>query len=258
MILPIFISEHTILKSLLTLDDIKTEKGNVPQNSPISIFGIAKEHNIKELYLCDVGYSGFVSFYKNCEKYGINGRYGIQLFCCGDISQKDEASLNTEHKIIIWAGNTDSLKYLQKIYSQAYTDGFYYHGRTDLSCIKKLWHPNLILTIPFYDSFLFQNLMFFERNIVPEWGDLKPIFFLENHALPFDPLVEEAVVNYCAINHFETQKTHTICYYKNEDFYQYMILRCIDNRSKLSKPNVNFLSSDKFSFESYLNYAGNK
>lgn len=248
-IIPIFRSEHSLLKSVLTVEPAE----EIKELSPVSIFTIAKTHNLKDIYILDESYSGFISAYKAAEKGGFNLRYGIQFYCCSDINKKDEDSLSTEHKINIWASSTDALKALQKIYSKAHTDGFYYQGRIDLKTLKEFWREDLILTIPFYDSFLFNNLMYFNRNLTPDLADFNPIFFIETpKGLPFDSIIKNTVTNYTTKNSFEIQIVSTVYYYQEKDFYQYMVLRCISNRTTLSKPNFSFLSSNKFSFESYL------
>lgn len=249
--IPIFRSHHSILQSCLTVDEIPKPE-DLKESAPLSIFAIAKNHNLKETYILDTSFSGFIEAYKTSKKHGLSLRYGIQFYCCADLKVKDEAATKTEHKIAIWGSTIEGINALKKIYSVAQTEGFYYHGRIDFEHIKKLWHPDLILTVPFYDSFLFQNLFYFDKNIVPNWGDIKPIFFVEDHNLPFDNLLKNAVIQYAQSKDFEVQSSHQVCYYKKEDFFNYMVLRCIGERTSLDKPEINFLCSDEFGFDSFI------
>ena len=55
--------------------------------------------------------------------------------------------------------NTNAYSDLIKITSCASKEGFYYKPNIDFEHLKNLWTKNLILMIPFYDSFLFKNTL---------------------------------------------------------------------------------------------------
>ena len=139
-----------------------------------------------------------------------------------------------------------------KIYSKAATDGFYYTARTDWKTLNSQLTENLAIMIPFYDSFLHNNLLK-DGAAIPTFTDKnRPVFCMEDHSLPFDGLINDAVLNYTQNNNYKIQQTHQIYYYAKDDALAYQTFRCINNRSNLNKPNLEFFSSSKFSFESYL------
>lgn len=250
MTIPIFTSHFSILRSLLTLD----EPEEIIESKPISILSIAKKHNLSEIYLCEQNsFAGFAEAYQNCQKANINLRYGLKLVLCADLTVKDENSLLSEHKVIIWALNTKGLKRLQLIYSRAATDGFYYQPRLDCEILKEMWCDDLMLWIPQYDSFIFNNLLYLDRKIIPNLSFTAPIFCIESlHQLLFDNILINQIKEYAQNKFYTIIDTHSIYYYKENDFYAYMCLRCVQNRSTMNKPNLDHLSSNKFSFETFL------
>lgn len=244
MIIPFFKSHYSICKSILTLESSGSENPLAPD----SVYDICKESSINELFLVEDNMSGFLKAYETSQKEKINLHFGLRLTILNDLNVKDEDSLKKESKIIIFIKKTEGYKRLIKIYSKAATDGFYYIPRIDWKTLKELWHPSLLLCIPFYDSFLFNNFINFESNSVPDLF-VKPFFCLEEHELPFDPIITNIVKNYCANNSFETIKTHMIYYKNNKDAKAYMTMRAIHNRNSFHKPELQHFASDKFSFE---------
>jgi hypothetical protein len=114
------------------------------------------------------------------------------------------------------------------------------------------------MSIPFYDSFLFKNLFSFDK-FCPSLTFFKPTFFIEDKGLPFDSFLKDHIVSYASQNKFDTQETHTIYYKDKKDFDAFLSYKLICSRSSyggfkssLEKPNLDHMSSDQFSFESYL------
>lgn len=248
--LPLFKSHYSISKSILTLEKADTSK----QNGPDSIIDIALENNLKEVWLVEDSMTGFMEAYKNCQESKLNLRFGVRLTLCENMEKKDEDSLKTHQKIIVFMRNTEGYKDLIKLYSKAATEGFYYLPRLDCKVLKKLWNKdNLSLSIPFYDSFIFKNSLYFDT-CIPEFEFTEPTFFIEDNGLPFDYLIKQNVEKYSKASNFETVLTKSIYYKKREDFKAFMTFKCIHNRTSLEKPNLEHMSSAEFCFESYLDY----
>lgn len=250
--IPIFTSHYSILHSTLTLES----SSEIKPIESTSILSIAKTHSLSELYICEQNsFAGFPEAYQNCQKENIKLRYGLKFVICENIDNKDEESLKTEHKIIIWALNTKGIKRLQLIYSRAATDGFYYVPRLDLQILKEMWTDDLMLWVPHYDSFIYNNLFYLDRKVIPDFSFTAPVFCVEKlHNLPFDKILIEKITDYAKSGFYDLIDTHSIYYYKEEDFYAYMCLRCVENRSTMNKPNLEHMSSNRFSFETYLNH----
>jgi DNA polymerase-3 subunit alpha len=196
--------------------------------------------------------SGFLQAYQNTRQHGLKLIYGLRITICDDITEKNEQSLKTNNKIVIFVKNAKGYKSLIKIYSRAARDGFYYEPRTDYSGLKEHWNEEgLSLVIPFYDSFVHRNLL--ENALcVPEFSFTNPRFFVEDNGIPFDSLTLKAV-NKITSNGKKNKitKTKSIYYNRREDFKAYLTFRCINKRATLDKPNIDHMTSDEFCLESW-------
>ena len=251
-IIACFRTHYSLGRSTLTLDKYDSKIPEIKENAPVSICAIAKKHSLKEVFLIDSSFSGFIEAYENLSEIDVQLRFGVKLVVCDDINKKDDGSRVNESKLIVFLKNSNAYKDAIKIYSKAATDGFYYYPRIDWNHLKALWTENLLLAFPFYDSFLHNNLLTYKCSIVPDWGQIKPAFFVCEHSLPFDGLIKDAVNEYTRQNGLEVIKGHNVYYYSSSDYSSYVVFRCINNRSTLNKPDLEFFTSSDFSFESYL------
>lgn len=246
-VLPLFKSQYSVGKSILTLAALD----RLDRDYPVSIFDIAKEHKLVETVLVDDSISGFLEAHQNAKKAGIKLIYGLKLRCMEDIKNKSDVSLKTIHKVIIFIKNTEGYKDLLKISSVATKDGFYYKPNIDMTHLKSMWTPNLLLAIPFYDSFLFNNALYGFK-CVPNFFT-NPLFLIENSRLPFDGIMQKRVENYANSMGAEVLPARSIYYYRKDDFIAYLTFRCINERTALEKPEFDHMSSDRFSFEEWEN-----
>jgi DNA polymerase-3 subunit alpha len=244
-VMPLFKSHFSIGRSILTLEDEEKE-----DNQPDSIIDIAKDNNLKEVNLVEDNMTSFLQAYTNTKKYNINLRYGLRISINDDMNERSEESRQKTSKVVIFFKNEQGYKDLIKIFSTAAKDGFYYEPRIDFKTLKSLWSDkNLILCIPFYDSFIFNNTL---RGTVcvPDLEFTKPILFIENNSLPFDHIIRGKVLAYAKANKLETLNTKSIYYKNDKDFKAYLTFRCINNRTTLNKPELSHMTSNRFSFES--------
>jgi len=244
--LPIFQSQYSLGKSILSLN----KEGESPTTGPDSIIDICKENDIKDLFLVDNNMSGFLQAYLNSKEAGLKLVFGLKILIGLDKEDKTEDSLKKFSKFIIFAKSEEGYKRLIKIYSDASVNGFYYTPRTDYKFLKEIWNEeDLSLCVPFYDSFIFKNVLE-NYTCVPELDFTTPTFFIEENGLPFDEILKSKVVEYVEGKN-ELIKTKSIYYKNKEDFLAYLTFRCINNRSALEKPNLDHMSSDEFCLESW-------
>jgi DNA polymerase III alpha subunit len=59
-------------------------------------------------------------------------------------------------------------------------------------------------------------------------------------------------LNFSKTNNLKTIETKSIYYKNKKDFKVYLTFRCINNRSTLNKPELQHMTSNRFSFESLL------
>jgi DNA polymerase III alpha subunit len=244
--LPLFKSHYSLGRSILTLED-KLEEDNYPD----SIINICKTNKIANLSLVEDNMSSFLEAYTNTTKNQINLNYGLRISITESIDDKSEDSIAKTSKVVIFIKNKKGYQTLTKIYSIGAKSGFYYEPRIDYSLLAKHWNDDLILCIPFYDSFIFNNTL--KNNIcVPDFSFTKPIFFIEENNLPFEDLVLEKILKFSKENNLELLKTKSIYYNKRNDFKTYLTFRCVNNRSTLNKPELEHMTSNEFCLESWL------
>lgn len=244
--LPIFRSNYS-LTSVLTLDPY-TEKNSREENRPDSIFDICKDYDLQDVFIVDNTLTGLVEAYENAKKANLNLRFGYRVSICQDMTNKTSESELTESKFIIFSIK-NSFNDLIKLHNISSTDGIYNgRPRLDYKTLKENWTKNLALAIPFYDSYVYYNLLY-GRQCVPELDFTDPTYFIENNGLPFDGLL---------INHInETVKDHeiipskTIYYRERKDFKAYMTYRCILNRTTFQKPELRHFGSQEFCMEAW-------
>ncbi|MBK27179.1 MAG: hypothetical protein CME70_24460 [Halobacteriovorax sp.] len=251
--LPLFKSHYSIGKSILTLDS----PGESNACGSDSILDIAKEHSLSEVILVEDSLTGFMQAMNICESIGINLIFGLRLSCYN--SEVSLGDSQTSHKIIIFPKNKEGCSLLNKIYTHAFCeDG----GEIKEKSLLALFNPDLLkLAVPFYDSFIFNNLTMLGSACAPlsNFTDIEPTFFIEENQLPFDGMVKEAVLSYCEKSGFEYEPVKSIYYKKRTDFEAYQTHKCICGRSfsasrSLSTPKQDHLGSEEFCFESYLDY----
>ena len=248
-ILPVFTSHYSLGESILTLEEAgKTDAGN-----PVSICDIAKGGGLKQVVLVESRIDGFLEAYKHLKKLDIQLVYGVKLCVCDDVSAKDDQSLRNESNVVIFVRNSQGYNDLIKIWNRAWTDGFYYQGRTDWKTIKEFWTPNLSLAIPFFSGFIAKNTLTL-ASIVPTFpvpANEVCLFREVGSGLPFVPLIEEAMTQFATSSGAQVQDTKSIYYEKAADFPVYQTFRAIHKRAEYAAPGVDHLASDQFSWESY-------
>ena len=243
--LPLFKSHYSIGKSILTLSPPKISC----ESSSDSIFDILIDNNLNELILVEDAPTGFLEARKNSLEQNIHLIFGLRI----KISCDSNDSSKSLHKVIIFAKNDDGCKDLNLIYSSIHCD---LGGIGTFECLKKFWNEkNLMIAIPFYDSFLYQNSFSFS-NCIPDFSFCDPVFFLETNNLPVDFMLTNIVHSFCKEHGYKTELVKSIFYKNRSDSDALQTYKCIGNRgfsrnSSLSKPNLEGFGSREFCFESW-------
>lgn len=247
--IPLFKSTFSIGKSILTLDDSIDQK----DDGPDSIFSIALENNLKQVVLVEDSMVGFLEAFKKCVSNNLQLVFGYRFTCCNCFENNDSC-----HKLIAFAKNDEGCKDLNKFYSAINTR---FGGKIDAENLQNLWTDNLLLIVPFYDSFIFNNQLQL-GNCIPSFGSIKPIFFIERNNLPFDHVIEKAILAFTENGERYQIRLAKSIYYKNkcdvEALQTYKILcnRSFGKQATLSSPNLNHFGSDEFCWESFKEYEG--
>ena len=219
------------------------------EGGPQSIIDLCKANDIKDLNLVDDSMSGFLQGFINSQSAGLNFKFGLRISACDNMEEKNEEELNKTSKLVIFANNKSGYKKLIKIYTKAAQEGFYYVPRTDYKALKDIWdEEDLTMLVPFYDSFLHRNSLH-GTICAPDFSFCDPFFALEENDVPFNSLIEKRVRGYSSKD--KILNTKSIFYNKKEDFKAFLTFRCINNRSTLDKPNLDHMTSNEFSLESW-------
>ena len=243
--IPLFKSHYSLGKSVLTL----APAGASEKDEPSSVFDIAKRLKLKSVTLVEDSMSGFLEAYKSSENLGVKLQFGLRLTLCGDIKDKTADSRTKEHKVIVFAKNGKGYYDLIKVSTIACNEGFYYYPRMDTDVLKSLWSDDLMLAVPFYDSYVFNN-HFTYGVCVPNFSFCKPVYLIENNNLPLDLLLERKVKATAGQDH-DIFQAQSIFYESKKDFLSYLTCRCISKRTTLNKPNLEHCSSNEFCGQSF-------
>lgn len=249
-VFPFFKSHYSLGRSILTLED----PSKVSEDGPDSVFALAAQRPDDRFFLVDDCISGIMEALTVATKLKSKMTYGLRLTYLDDASDKSEASLKKESKIVLLMKNAKAYTDLVKLSTLASKDGFYYTPRLDYKMLKKIGTDNLTLVVPFYDSYLFRNNLE-TASVVPSFlSEFSDVYFsIEDNDLPFDYLanclVRDAVFNMANAQVINTQ---SVFYGQKKDFLAYLTFRCIHNRTSLDKPNLDHMASDSFCYEEYL------
>jgi DNA polymerase III alpha subunit len=245
--IPLFKSTYSIGKSILTLDHPKETK----EGGSDSIISIAKENNLSQIFLVEDSMIGFLDAHQKCKEHDIQLIFGLRISCCNSVSEEDKKS--SEHKIVLFAKNDSGVKNLIRIFSLANKNG----GFVDSAFLQNNWSNDLMLCIPFYDSFIYNN-NFRGKQCLPNFNFTKATYFVENNSLPFDHVLKVKVEKWASARGEEIQQTKSIYYKNRKDFEAWQTYKCLCNRSfgkeqSLSSPNLEHCGSDSFCWEAFKN-----
>lgn len=241
-ILPLFKSHYSMPgKSILTLEDESETDG------PDSIFQICNENEIDDLYLVEDSMSGFLAAYEGAAKNKLNLRFGLRISCVEDLSNEDK----NFHRIILFAKNSEGCHKLIKIFSDAATKFGKAYPSVDCKYLKQEWSKDLQLAIPYYDSYLYKNLLTL-NTFIPDFSFSEPVYLKESNGLPFEFIIDDGLKNLGC----ETLAAKSIYYKDRTDFEAWQTFKLITNRKgygnpSLMGPNMDHCCSDEFSFESW-------
>jgi DNA polymerase III alpha subunit len=245
--IPLFKSTYSIGKSILTLDHPKETK----EDGSDSIISIAQENNLSQIFLVEDSMIGFLDAHQKCKEHDIQLIFGLRISCCNSVSEEDKKS--SEHKIVLFAKNDSGVKNLIRIFSLANKNG----GFVDSAFLQNNWSNDLMLCIPFYDSFIYNN-NFRGKQCLPNFNFTKATYFVENNSLPFDLILKVKVEKWASARSEEIQQTKSIYYKNRKDFEAWQTYKCLCNRSfgkeqSLSSPNLEHCGSDSFCWEAFKN-----
>lgn len=251
-IFPLFHSSSSLKEGgIFTFDKAGAAAKSGKKCGPISLCDLAKEEKMTKLMFVASKFADFMTAQKSLKDVGCQMVFGLKLAVCDDIADKSDASLKTQSNVIIWMGGDGSEDYraLINIYTVAAQDGFYYVPRTDWKTLKAMWHKDLILSLPFYSSFLARNTLTM-ASIVPQLPVDAILFREVGNQMPFDSLINSAIDRYHQSSGYQIQDVKSIYYKNRNDSKQFQVWRAILDHNTYDKPNDGMFSTE-FCWEAY-------
>lgn len=246
MILPIFTSNFSISKSILTLDE------NPEQDGADSILEIAKSNNLKQVVLMESTFIGFKKETEAFDKAGVQLIFGIRFNICNNRLDEEKVRAESEHKVVVFAKNSNGCRQLMKLYSFVQTKS---GGFLDYQLLKERFSDDLLVVVPFYDSFISQN-SFWGKKCLPELSFCSPVMWVGEHGLPFDKVLRQKTLDFAAKNGYPTQEIHHIYYKSPEDISPMITYKILTNRQggkaqTLDKPELAHFGSSEFCWTAF-------
>ena len=248
-ITPLFYSDASGKSILTTWKESECKEGG-----PTSIITLAKEAGLKKIiYICNNFYD-YVSALKNFESAGIQMIFGLEVLMCANSEDKTDEAIKTNHKIIIFQKNSQGYKDLIKLYSNWKTTSSnkYYDFRFDYKQLRANWTENLTLALPFFSSFLAANTLKYGCSIIPDFPTDEIVILRESGLIhPHKNLIDLAINEFNKDKKYPELNTKSIYYNMKSDAKSWIVFKGIQNRAQFSAPQLEYLSSDEFCFESF-------
>jgi len=226
---PLFKSQFSIGKSILTAE---------------KILDIAKINQLERVVLLEDNFYGFRVFNKLFQEEDMPFVFGLKISVIntgGDYGEKPS-------KLALFAKNNDGIRDLKRMSSTASLNS---QNSLVLSDYTKEDFENLEVCVPFYDSYIFNNLFYFGLSHI-DIDHLDPIYFIEDNNHPFDFQIKSVIKSLDV----KTHNVKTILHHNKEEFAALQMYKASCNRSggkspTFQNPNLNHFCSDEFCWESY-------
>jgi DNA polymerase III alpha subunit len=226
---PLFKTQYSIGKSILNVDDV---------------VDIAQYNSLKEVVCVEDSFYGFRSLKQKLSEEKLKFIFGIRL----PVVQNSKDTDLRPSKLVFFAKNNNGISKLRSLYTEAFTSEF---GCVSLSNYDKSFFENVRVVVPFYDSFIYNNLFHFglcELSL----EDIEHEYLIEDNNHPFDFQIKR-VINSLGV---KTSNAKSIYYRNKEDFHAFQMHKAVCSRTmgrspKFSNPNLDHFCSDDFCWESY-------
>lgn len=243
-IIPLFKSHYSVGRSILTLDFPK----DCEEGGSDSIIQIAIENKLEKVCLIEDELIGVPAFLRAAEKFKFRPALGLRM----SIRTNPTDALD-EHKVVVLAKNAAGCRLINKIFESSFSGEERF---TTYDSLKKLWSKkDLMLLIPFYDSFIHINNLKF-GTIVPDLSFADVALIMEDNGLAIDLPIAEAVTDFAKSFSLPIQRAKSVFYKNRSDIDAFMAYKIICGKTAgrgrtLQKPELPHFCSTEFCFESF-------
>ena len=239
-------SEYSLLDGMCRIDEL------VEYASQLAMPALAlTDHGV--LY-------GAIHFYLKCKEKGIKPVIGCEMYVAPRKATDKEGQIDaSQSHIILLAKNYKGYKNLLKLVSFANTEGFYYKPRVDKETLAKYSDGLIALTsclvgeIP--RKILNDDIEGAERTareLREIFGEMNFYFELQDHGLPEEKKVNQALINLGKKLAIPCVATNDVHYLRKSDAKVHEVLLCIGTGSTLGKPKKLGFGTPEFYFKTPL------
>lgn len=224
--IPLFKSQYSVGKSIMAIS---------------RIVELAKTNDISNLTIVEDSFYGFRELNKTCEKAKQKMVFGIKLPVVYESLDEKPSQL------IFFAKNSDGIKKTKQLYTQTYTSP---NNTLKFSNFKKEM-DDILVAVPFYDSFVYNNVFHFGMSVIDLDGT-DHVFLKEQNKHPFDFQIQRALDKM----NVKTELVKSIYYENRSDFEAFQMFKAVGSRSQgktpnFGNPNLEHFCSREFCWESW-------
>lgn len=245
-------TDASISRSILQIDSYDPKK-EIDRDGADNVVEIIASLGQKRAYFIEDSTAKFIPLYKELLKHNVDLCFGWRVTIVEDATSQEPQG---ESKIIIFLRNEKAWKKLIKLATYAQTVGKFVEPRLDYKKLHELWDDNLVICIPFYDSFIHKNLT--TKNVcVPDFRGIPLYFFCEDNDLFFDNLILDGIKNYAGTEKFTSLvEAKSVYYRKREDAEIFQARKLMERKTHkggdVTNPNLEFFMSREFCVEAAL------
>lgn len=233
------------------------------------LVGRASELGLPAISINDHGtLSGWIEFYKECEKQNIKGILGCELYLADDRLERSGVEIIDEHgeiagskhyyHLTALAATSDGYHNLIKMSSDSYINGLYRKPRTDWNYMGShssgIIYGSGCLGSPVQQALLYDNydLALETAGKLKDIADPGNLFVeLMNHRLPEQTKVNPQLLRIASHLNVPVVATTDLHYVHRDDAHGHAALLCCGTRTKLSDEKRFKFPNDEFYLKSY-------
>ncbi len=227
--IPLFKTHASISRSILKNEDI---------------LDIQKEYSLERIVAVEDSFYGFRELNTKLLERKVQLVFGIRL----PVVQNTNDELSS--KLVFFAKNNDGAKQIKKLYTKASCSD---SGNLVLADLKEDEFSQTMVAVPFYDSFVYQNIFHFGMCEI-DLRRFEHFFFEESNDHPFDHMISAQLKEVAG---GKIIKAKSIYYRNKEDIEAFQFYKSVTNRSggrppSFGNPQLEHFCSAEFCWESYL------
>lgn len=210
-----------------------------------------ESQNLKKLVVVEDSFYGFRELNSKLLERKCDLVFGIRL------PVVQNATDERPSKLVFFAKNNDGVRQIKKLYTKTYCSDAQTLCLNDLTLAE---FSDTRVAVPFYDSFIYNNIFHFGLCEV-DLGRFDHFFFEESNDHPFDFMISAQLRKIASPEKIVKAKS---IYYKNrEDVEAFQFYKAVANRQggkspSFGSPNLEHFCSPEFCIKSYLEEKRNK